>query len=97
MFFKSKTGTKVGGSNSNPYIWLFSFGFAYSFIAKKIMDLFPQGWTLISLNVILLIPYIRALQKVGGKSLRIGLMLGFSLISGALIGGIFAFSLLGGE
>ncbi|ASJ11035.1 hypothetical protein A3L12_06845 [Thermococcus sp. P6] len=85
------------GGKYNPYIWLFSFGFAYSFIAKEIMDLFPQKWTLIFLNVIVLIPYIGALQKSGGKSLRIGLMLGFSLILGVLIGGIFAFSLLGGE
>jgi len=82
-----------------PYLLAFATGFVYFLAAGKVYEAFgyrlPRLLLLFLLNFALAVTFIPMLQRFGGKSIKISLLIWASLISGILLG-YFVYSALSG-
>jgi len=83
-----------------PYLLAFATGFVYALAAGKVYEAFgyrlPRLLLLFLLNFALAVTFIPMLQRFGGKSIKIGLLIGASLILGVLLGYFVVSALSGG-
>jgi len=84
---------------SVPYLLAFATGFVYALAAGKVCEVFALtiDYRLLVplLNFALAAVFIMMLRRFGGRSIKIGLLIGAPLISGILLG-LFVYSALSG-
>jgi len=85
--------------NYLPYLLAFATGFAYILAAGKVYEVFAATINYKLLVSLLVFPlsavFIMMLRRFGGRSIKIGLLIGASLILGVLLG-YFVYSALSG-